>query len=100
MEKALSKTAAIKMATNKVSTVEHLGDKWVVSGPTTCMELSDMQHNYEEATWARRKWIAEIALDLMGYDMSWDGDAEKKIKLDDFSQQYGWTVSNIVDHII
>ncbi|MBU2765704.1 hypothetical protein HAP94_05720 [Acidithiobacillus ferrivorans] len=99
---ALSKTAAIKVATSKVSKVEHLGWNWVVSGPKHCMELSDSLTSYREATWARKKWIAEIALNLMGYDLRSGDEADNEMgrKLENLYPQFDWTVSNIVDDII
>ncbi|MBU2765241.1 hypothetical protein HAP94_03330 [Acidithiobacillus ferrivorans] len=99
---ALSKTAAIKVATSKVSKVEHLGRNWVASGPDCCMELSDLQYTYRNAVWARKKWIAEIALELTGYDLRSGDEVDNEMgrKLEDLVHHHRWTVSNIVNYIL
>jgi hypothetical protein len=95
MNKAMSRTAAIKTATSRVSAVEHLGNKWVISGPT-CMELSDSTTNYIGATWARRKWIAEIAVNLMGYETN---SEMVQRNLNDLEYNPTFAVADIMDLI-
>jgi hypothetical protein len=93
MKEEIGKTAAIKAATSKVSKVYHLGTNWVANGPKTCMELSEAFTNYEEATLERRKWIAEIALESLGYD-----EEDARYKFEAISDR--WTVAELVNHYI